>query len=81
MNFEAISVRSKEGDELRVSIFDGETGISVAPGDAVGLGVALGRLVRDSDLRARMGEAGRQRALDRYDEAKVLSRTLDLLGL
>jgi glycosyltransferase involved in cell wall biosynthesis len=62
-------------------VIDGETGISVAPGDAVGLGVALGRLVRDSDLRARMGEAGRQRALDRYDEAKVLSRTLDLLGL
>jgi glycosyltransferase involved in cell wall biosynthesis len=37
--------------------------------------------VRDPDLRARMGEAGRQRALDRYDEAKVLERTLDLLGL
>jgi hypothetical protein len=28
-----------------------------------------------------MGQAGRLRALDRYDEAKVLARTLDLLGL
>jgi hypothetical protein len=28
-----------------------------------------------------MGAAGRDRALQRYDEAKVLARTLDLLGL
>jgi glycosyltransferase involved in cell wall biosynthesis len=62
-------------------VIDGETGVSVAPGDAAALGVALGRLVRDPDLRARMGQAGRTRALDCYDEAKVLSRTLDLLGL
>jgi glycosyltransferase involved in cell wall biosynthesis len=60
---------------------DGVTGLSVPVGDAVALGSALGRLVRDPDLRARMGQAGRQRALERYDEAKVLSRTLDLLGL
>jgi glycosyltransferase involved in cell wall biosynthesis len=62
-------------------VIDGETGLSVPPGDASALGMALGRLVRDPDLRARMGQAGRQRALDCYDEAKVLSRTLDLLGL
>jgi glycosyltransferase involved in cell wall biosynthesis len=62
-------------------VIDGETGLSVPPGDALALGVALGRLARDPDLRVRMGEAGRQRALDRYDETKVLSRTLDLLGL
>jgi glycosyltransferase involved in cell wall biosynthesis len=62
-------------------VIDGETGLSVSPGDVLALGVALGRLVRDPGLRARMGEAGRHRALDCYDEAKVLSRTLDLLGL
>jgi glycosyltransferase involved in cell wall biosynthesis len=62
-------------------VADGETGFSVAAGDAAALGSALSKLVRDPDLRARMGTAGRQRALDRYDEAKVLSRTLDLLGL
>ena len=57
------------------------TGFSVPPGDAAALGSALAQLARDPDLRARMGNAGRHRALDRYDEAKVLSRTLDLLGL
>jgi glycosyltransferase involved in cell wall biosynthesis len=62
-------------------VVDGVTGLSVPPGDPAALGSALGRLARDPDLRARMGQAGRQRALDCYDEAKVLSRTLDLLGL
>jgi len=62
-------------------VVDGETGLQVPAGDAAALGSAFGRLVRDPDLRARMGLAGRQRALDCYDEAKVLSRTLDLLGL
>jgi glycosyltransferase involved in cell wall biosynthesis len=62
-------------------VVDGETGLQVPAGDPAALGSALGRLVRDPDLRARMGQAGRQRALDHYDEAKVLSRTLDLLGL
>ena len=32
-------------------------------------------------MRARMGEAGRARALERYTEAEVMARTLDLLGL
>jgi glycosyltransferase involved in cell wall biosynthesis len=62
-------------------VVDGETGLLVPPGDAVALGAALGRLVRDGGLRHRMGHAGRRRALQYYDEAKVLSRTLDLLGL
>ncbi len=62
-------------------VVDGVTGLSVPAGDPEALGSALARLARDPDLRARMGLAGRQRALDRYDEAKVLSRTLDLLGL
>ena len=62
-------------------VVDGVTGLSVPAGDTAALGAALGRLVRDPDLRVRMGQAGRQRALDCYDEAKVLARTLDLLGL
>jgi len=57
------------------------TGLLVPPGDAPALGRALRRLVADPALRKRMGEAGHARALERYDEAKVLARTLDLLGL
>ena len=62
-------------------VVDGLTGLSVPPGEAAALGAALSRLVRDPDLRLRMGRAGRQRALELYDETKVLARTLDLLGL
>ena len=62
-------------------VIAGETGIQIHPGDPAALAAALGRLVRDPALRARMGDAGRNRALACYDEAKVLSRTLDLLGL
>ena len=41
---------------------------------------ALRRLVGNAGLRAAMGAAGRARALDLYDEAKVLARTVELLG-
>ena len=62
-------------------VVDGVTGLSVPAGDAPALGAALAHLARDPVLRARMGQAGRQRAVERYDEAAVLARTLDLLGL
>jgi glycosyltransferase involved in cell wall biosynthesis len=58
-----------------------ETGLLVPPGDASSLAAALQLLVADRALRERMGDAGRVRAVERYDEAKVLARTLDLLNL
>jgi glycosyltransferase involved in cell wall biosynthesis len=47
---------------LRDAVADGETGLLVPPGDAQGLREALCMLLRDPQLRARMGEAGRVRA-------------------
>lgn len=58
-----------------------ETGLLVPPMQAAPLGAALARLAADPGLRARLGEAGRARALARYTEAAVVGRTLDLLGL
>jgi glycosyltransferase involved in cell wall biosynthesis len=65
----------------REQVVAGETGLLVPPGSVPPLAEALRRLVGDPGLRARMGEAGRARALELYDEAKVVGRTLDLLGL
>ncbi|MEV6651074.1 glycosyltransferase family 4 protein [Streptomyces sp. NPDC051219] len=45
---------------------DGETCLAVEPGDAGALAAALGRLLGDPALRARLGDAGRQRVLARF---------------
>jgi glycosyltransferase involved in cell wall biosynthesis len=44
-------------------IADGETGLLVPPGDSTALADALLRLLRDPEMRRRMGEAGRARVL------------------
>jgi glycosyltransferase involved in cell wall biosynthesis len=65
----------------REMVVQGETGLLVPPATVAPLAAAIQRLASDPALRARMGEAGRARALARFDEAKVVGRTLDLLGL
>lgn len=43
-------------------VADGECGVLVEPGDVAGLAGAVGKLLADRPLAARMGEAGRRRA-------------------
>jgi glycosyltransferase involved in cell wall biosynthesis len=45
---------------------DGETGLLVPPGDASALATAILRALDDTDLRARLGAAGRARVLERF---------------
>jgi glycogen synthase len=59
-------------------VVDGETGIHVPPGDVAALRGALERLLGDGELRRRMGEAGRQRAAERFSWDAVTRQTLDL---
>ncbi|MGH7102592.1 MAG: glycosyltransferase, partial [Acetobacteraceae bacterium] len=59
----------------------GTSGLLVPRGNSAQLTAALADLAQDPARRAAMGEAGRERALACYDEGKVLTRTLDLLGL
>ncbi|HEY4252911.1 MAG TPA: glycosyltransferase family 4 protein [Roseomonas sp.] len=65
----------------REQVLPGMTGLLVPPAEDAPLADALARLAGDPALRQRMGEAGRARALDLFDEARVVGRTLDLLGL
>ncbi len=65
----------------REQVIDGETGFLVPPRAIAPLAEALARLAQDPPLRARMGTAARARAEALYDEAKVIARTLEHLGL
>jgi len=47
-------------------IIDGENGLLVEPGDADGLARAIERLAGDGELRARLGAAARETAIERY---------------
>ncbi len=57
---------------------DPETGFLVDPDDLAGLVAAVARLLDDGDLRRRMGEAGRRRALTHLDTAAMVARYDDL---
>ncbi len=45
---------------------EGETGLLVPPNDPGALAAAIARLLDDPELRARLGQAGRQRVLHRF---------------
>ncbi|HEY3723836.1 MAG TPA: glycosyltransferase family 4 protein [Acidimicrobiia bacterium] len=45
---------------------DGDAALSVPTNDPSALAIAIGRLLDDAELRSRIGEAGRNRVLDRF---------------
>jgi glycosyltransferase involved in cell wall biosynthesis len=70
-----------------------ETGLLVDPGlvpgtfdpadpaaFSAGLAAAVNRLARDPDLRARFGQAGRRRAVERFSWDAIARRTVELYG-
>ncbi|MGC8827667.1 MAG: glycosyltransferase, partial [Anaerolineae bacterium] len=58
----------------RELVVDGETGLLVPPADADALAEALRRLAGDADLQRKMGEAGRRRVQQEFDERLVFQR-------
>lgn len=60
-------------------VTDGVQGLVVPPGDAAALTGALLRLVDDAELRARLGAAGRQRAVETLDGRANMGRIVDLV--
>ncbi|WP_338320324.1 glycosyltransferase family 4 protein, partial [Streptomyces lonarensis] len=56
---------------------DGETCLAVEPGDAAALAAALGRMLGDPELRARIGAAGRARVLSRFTWEQAARGTVE----
>jgi glycosyltransferase involved in cell wall biosynthesis len=66
------------------AIEDGVEGLLVPPGDTEALTEAIRRLLADSDLRHRMGEAARAKAIAKFSSEKVIAGLEDVyreLGL
>lgn len=59
---------------LQDIVVDGETGLLFERDDDQGLAECLNRLLSDGDLRRKMGEAGRQRAVAEYDWSQVMAK-------
>jgi len=55
---------------------DGVTGLTVSPGDAGALAGALGRLLGDDELRARLGRQAQARALREFTVPRMVAGTL-----
>ena len=56
---------------------DGVTGLTVPLGDAGALAGALNRLLRDDDLRKRLGAAARERAVAQFTIPRMVGQMLD----
>jgi phosphatidylinositol alpha-1,6-mannosyltransferase len=60
------------------AVVDGVTGFVVEPRDVNAVRVAIGRLCADSELRARMGRAARERAATEYAYDRLVASLLPL---
>ena len=70
-----LPVAATTGGALPEVVEDGVTGILVPPGDAPALAEAIRTLMSDPDLRRRMGQAGRERVLEKFSWRKAALET------
>ena len=73
-----LPVVSSDGGSLPEVVADGKTGIVVPSRDPAALATAIERLMDDSDLRERMGRAGREWVQQRFTWREAALNTVDV---
>ena len=58
-------------------LLEGDAGILVPPANPGALADAMGRLIQDAALRARLGQAGRNRVIERHAIDRVVAEHLE----
>lgn len=71
-------VSTRLGNGVDLVNRDGETGLTVEPGDPAALASALGSLLDDPERAARLGRAGHERALAEYGLRQMVERTFEI---
>ena len=75
----ALPVVAADVGEIGRVLEDGHSGLLYQPGDAAGLASGLRRLADDAELRAHVGDAGRQRVLESWTWDEITKRCLERL--
>jgi rhamnosyl/mannosyltransferase len=70
-------VSTRLGNGVDLVNRDGETGLTVEPGDPAALAAALAALLDDPQRALRLGSRGRQRALAEYGLGQMVERTFE----
>lgn len=74
----ALPVVASDIRGCREEVVDGRTGLLVSVGDVSGLAQAIMRLLSDHELARKMGQAGRERASELFDNRVVLERQIEV---
>jgi glycosyltransferase involved in cell wall biosynthesis len=74
----AVPIVASRAGGMPEAALDGVTGVLITPGDVPALTVALRRLLKDSALRQRMGEAGRARVLNEFSVDAMIAGNLSI---
>jgi glycosyltransferase involved in cell wall biosynthesis len=72
----AVPIVATRAGGIPEAITDGASGLLVSPQDEGALAAAIVRLLKNAELRGRLGAAGRQRVVDEFSIEKMVQDTL-----
>ena len=73
-----LPVVATDVEGLNEVVAAGQTGLLCRPDDPEALAGLIGRLARDAELRARLGDAGRRRVLEKFTIERFIDRHAEL---